>query len=131
MKALIFNMISSQHLTHKHPAWQGCTMAELLTLALGILSMVIVMLSIIGFAVGRLSIVGMGALPLTFGGMRIAAPRYATSKHGKPHGYLMIQLRRCIGQYSGGFFKGFCPYENRTGFWSTESTIESSYQKDS
>ena len=113
-------MISSQHLTHKHPAWQGCTLSELLTLAAGILGIVIVGLGIVGLIFGKLSIIGMGAFPLTFIGMKFLAPRYAKSKQGKPHGYLMIQVRRAMGEFSGGSFKGICPYQNRVGYWSTE-----------
>ena len=111
-------MISSQYLTHKHPAWQGCTLSELLTLAGGVLVIVIMLLGCVAMFFGKFSIIGMGAFPLTFIGMRLVAPRYAKSKHGKPHGYLVVIVRRELGKQLGG-----SPYESRTGYWSTERSL--------
>ena len=122
-------MISSQYLTHKHPAWQGCTLAELLTLASSILVVVIGLLTLLGIMIGKMSIIGMGALPLTFIGMRIAAPRYAKSKEGKPYGYLLVKLRLYLNDQSGGLLKGLCPYQRRIGIWSTERSMTKSHHR--
>ncbi len=86
-----------------------------------------VLLGMIGLIIGHLNIIGMGTLPITFIGMKMAAPRYAKFKQNKPYGYLTVKLRLYLHDEIFSVFSH--PYVRRLGRWSTETTIQSIKQR--
>lgn len=115
---------SSEFLTHKFEAYEGCTLGELVfavLLAYGLFVLALVVLALLG--INRhlcflSSVVGM--YPVS----KMAVKRLATIKKGKPHGYFMKQLRirlsnsplSMLGRKISYFH---APYVVREGRWST------------
>lgn len=111
---------SSRHLSHDFPAYKGLTLRELFVLVVISTSLVCIMCFVIGLFVG---FPGAGAcLGIVLGfilSVSVVPGPIARLKVGKPHGYLVKQLK--IKAASLGLLSS--PYLEHQGYWATSKHI--------
>ena len=106
---------SSEHLTHKYPIWQGCTLGEIILTAVAVAIAVLLILLCLGLFIGHLGFLFIAFAPLLYFGTRFLMPRIAKFKQDKPHGYCTTQVRLWLDIKTHGLLPS--PFIHRTGYW--------------
>jgi len=116
------NYPNSQHLTHKYPIWQGCTLGEIVLVTGLILGSALLLVLSLSVLFGHLALLLLGLIPVILVAPKRATLKLSQFKKNKPHGFVVISLRLWLEQVSGGYLK--TPYVKRVGIWSTRQRIK-------
>ena len=105
-----------EHLNHRMPIYQECSLYEIMTMGLVILGLSLLLFPLateclVGNAATGLVTAFLGTLVMT----RLAISQLSSLKAGKPQGYYSQWIRLWLDQH----YLYTAPYVRRIGYWTT------------
>ena len=112
------NRASCKHLTHKYPAYFGCTLSEVTIIAAIYFATDIFIAALLALFFGMFFIFFMVLFILSYLLIRVTAKKIGTLKSGKQAGYLTLKAKKWLNSKLG---LTSC-FIDRVGYWQRRRT---------